>query len=203
MLVILTGCQSSPPIYPNADVYLIRGHRDWYSTGVDKLGATLSAAHREAVVLPQSMSGRLGDTLANAPTRQKPIVLIGFSYGADDAIRIARRLAKVGQPVDLLITIDPVTPTRVPANVKRCINYYQSNGIADVLPWLRGVPLKAETGKTSLTNFDLRKTRVDLLEPGTSHATISSNEKLHVEIVNETIGVTPAIVTLSPDSKDE
>jgi pimeloyl-ACP methyl ester carboxylesterase len=200
----VAGCGNKPAIYSNADVYLIRGHRDWYSLGIDQLGAKLTAERRETVVLPQALSGRLADALVTAPLRTKPLVLIGFSYGADDAIRVAHRLAGKGRTVDLLVTIDPVTPWRVPANVKRCVNYYQSNGVADVMPWLRGVPLQPEDDTlTSLTNFNLRGNRTDLLEPGTSHATIAGNRKMHVEIVNQTVGVVPAIATLSRGSKHE
>ena len=52
--------------------------------------------------------GDLADALLARPAQ--PLVLVGFSYGADDVILIARRLAEHGRPVDLLVTIDPVTP---------------------------------------------------------------------------------------------
>ena len=41
-----------------------------------------------------------------------PLVLIGFSYGADDAVQVAAKLSRAGIPIDLLLTIDPVTPPR-------------------------------------------------------------------------------------------
>ena len=41
----------------------------------------------------------------------EPLVLLWHSYGADDQIRVAQQLQKVGITVDLLIVIDPVTPT--------------------------------------------------------------------------------------------
>lgn len=37
------------------------------------------------------------------------IRLVGHSYGGDTAARIAARLGEVGQPVDLLVTMDPAS----------------------------------------------------------------------------------------------
>ena len=81
--------------------------------------------------------------------------------------------------VDLLVTIDPVTPPPVPPNVRRCYNLFQSNGIWDVFPWLRGIPLRPQRpGAGELKNMDLRRDRPDLLEQDTSHATIAANPKI-------------------------
>ena len=82
----------------------------------------------------------------------QPIVLIGFSYGADDVILIARQLNEKQLPVDLLITIDPVTPAKIPSNVKRCVNFYEPNGIWDIFPWLRGVPVE---GSSTIENINI------------------------------------------------
>lgn len=112
----------------------------------------------------------------------RPLVLIGFSYGADDVLRIAEQLDRDSIPVDLLITIDPVTPPQVPGHVRACYNYYQTNGIWDLFPWLRGIPLRASR-PGQLVNVDIRRERPDLLEPNTSHATIAADPKLHREIV--------------------
>jgi thioesterase domain-containing protein len=89
---------------------LIRGFQDWYSTGIDALANELRAAGVDARVYAQADGKLAGDALlADAP---RPLVLIGFSYGADDAVRISRRLKKANKPVDLLITIDPSSRRR-------------------------------------------------------------------------------------------
>lgn len=133
--------------------------------------------------------------LADALTRQyaintehDPLVLIGFSYGADDVLRVADVLQRRGLAVDLLITIDPVTPQGVPANVVTCFNFYETNGFWDAFPWLRGVPLKA-VGVGKLVNVDLRRKRPDLLEPGTAHSNIAANPRLHREIIARVLEV--------------
>jgi hypothetical protein len=131
-----------------------------------------------------------------------PLVLVGFSFGADEAIRIARRLEEARVPVALLVTLDPVTPPPVPANVLCGRNFYQSNGVWDALPWLRGVPVKPEEagpdekpdagGRAArVANLNLRE-RPDLSEGATGHHTIAGNRKVHEAIVQEVLRTCPA-----------
>jgi len=163
-------------------VCLVRGYLDWYSTGIDRLAEQLRSAGVPAAAYREEQWGDLADALLARPAGPGPVVLVGFSYGADDVIRIARRLAEHGRAVDLLVTIDPVTPDAVPANVRRCVNFYQPNGVWDVFPFLRGVPLHADAGAAQPENVDVRA-RPDLVEPDTSHATIAGNEKVHRAII--------------------
>jgi len=160
-------------------VVLVRGFQDWYSTGIDELTHELTLAGIDAHAYPEDRWRDVAEMLAASSTDQ-PLVLIGFSYGADDVVAIARELHR---PVDLLMAIDPVTPDAVPANVVRCVNFYQSNGPMDMLPWLRGIPLAREgTSSQPLQNIDIRQ-RPDLLEPNTSHATIAANRKVHAAMI--------------------
>ena len=140
---------------------------------MDKLTAELKNDGFSAEAFREEQWGDIADGLKNH--HQQPLVLIGFSYGADDVILIARRLNEIHAPVDLLITIDPVTPAEIPANVKTCVNFYEPNGFWDIFPWLRGIPL------SSGENINVRA-RPDLVEPDTSHATIAGNEKIHMAI---------------------
>lgn len=174
-------------------VFLVRGWRDLWSEGIDQLAEQIRRNGMNAQVYRESQWRELAEAIdyryrSNALTR--PLVLIGFSYGADDVLRIAERLARDSIPVDLLITIDPVTPPQVPGNVRVCYNYYQTNGIWDLFPWLRGIPLSASR-PGQLVNVDIRRQRTDLLEPNTSHATIAGNPKLHREIVSHVREICP------------
>ncbi len=155
---------------------LIRGYRDWYSTGVDQLAGELRSADITACVFREDQWESLPPVLNNNP--RSGLILIGFSYGADDVILIARRLNEMHRPVDLLITIDPVTPAAVPGNVKQCVNFYEPDGFWDIFPWLRGVPL---AGEGRIENIDIRNDPL-LNEPGTSHSTIAANPKVHQAI---------------------
>jgi hypothetical protein len=204
---ITGGCSSLPPGPLNAvgarsdlprrgKVYLVRGLNGLWSEGIDTLAAELRSNGVDAQVYQQSQAAALGDALVN-PARgagaaaREPLVLIGFSFGADETIRIAQKLAAAGAPVDLLVTLDPVTPPAIPPNVLSCQNFYQSNGLWDALPWLRGVPVNAGANPSgTVTNTNLRD-RADLLEPNTGHSTIASNPKLHRAIIEQVLRVCP------------
>ncbi len=185
--------QSDLPRAGNA--YLLRGWIGIFSEGIDNLTREINASGVRAHVYQDdqwaSLSRKLRGEYKRDP-RHEPLVLIGHSYGADDVIRVAREMKKDGIPVDLVVTLDPVTPPAVPNNVKRCINIYQSNGFWDKMPWLRGVAV-AEESKTAteLANFNIRADRTDLLEPGTDHFNIEKKEKIHNEIVQQVLKTCP------------
>lgn len=201
-IAILAGCHPLPSGSLDAvgaephwrrqgNLFLIRGWRDLWSEGIDQLAGDIRQSGMNAQVYRESQWGELGEAIDHrylSGSAPRPLVLIGFSYGADDVLRIAEKLDRDSVPVDLLITIDPVTPPRVPGNVRACYNYYQTNGIWDLFPWLRGIPL-SPSRPGQLTNVDIRRDRPDLLEPGTSHATIAGNPKLHWEIVKRVMEI--------------
>lgn len=172
-------------------VYLVRGWQDLWSGGIDQLAAELRCEGVRSEVYRASQWRPLAETIAaryGASTPLEPLVLVGFSYGSDDALQIARTLGSRQVAVDLVVTIDPVTPPPVPANVRACYNLFQTNGIWDAFPWLRGVPLRsAAAGR--LTNVDIRRQRRDLLEPDTGHANIAANPMIHREIVRQVLSV--------------
>src|SRR5688572_29272995 len=177
-------------------VYLLRGWNGLWSEGLDSLAAELRAHGVDARVYQQGQAGELGDALLSrygGSSRPDPLVLVGFSFGADEAIRIARRLEEARVPVALLVTLDPVTPPPVPANVLCGRNFYQSNGVWDALPWLRGVPVRAQgppEDAARVANFNLRA-RTDLSEGNTGHHTIAANRKVRAAIVAEILLVCP------------
>jgi hypothetical protein len=186
-IVILSGCSRLSPgsvqaINPQPQICLVRGFLDWYSVGIDRLTEELRSTGIPAHAYREEQWTDLADALlANQPSR---IVLIGFSYGADDVISISRRLDEHHLLVELLITIDPVTPDAVPPNVMHCVNFYEPNGFWDLFPWLRGVPLHRESNNSAgLENIDVRR-RLDLVEANTSHGTIAANEKVHRAIID-------------------
>jgi thioesterase domain-containing protein len=57
----------------------------------------------------------------------RPLVLIGYSRGANDAVRLTRRLQKQGISVDTLVLMEMATQDSVPANVISCLNVYKSS----------------------------------------------------------------------------
>jgi hypothetical protein len=201
-LALLSGCHPLAPgaldaIQPisntsrKGNVYLIRGWRDLYSVGIDQLADELRQRGVRAQVYQDEQWRELSATIADryhVASGIEPLVLIGFSYGADDVVRTSQQLGRRGMSPDLLITIDPVTPPPVPANVRVCYNFFQTNGVWDVFPWLRGVALNS-AGAGMVVNVDIRRDRPDLLETNTTHSNIAANPKLHRAIIERVLGV--------------
>jgi pimeloyl-ACP methyl ester carboxylesterase len=186
LLLLLTGCHSMPAgdlaRATQTDIYLLRGWQDLYSTGIDQLQVKLEAEGYRATVYRQNQWKDLANAIATREAVSGTIVLVGFSYGADHAIDIARKLDEQHIRIPLLITLDPVTPPSVPANVAVCYNLYQSSGLWDIFPWFRGIPLKADSPDTRLTNIDVHQ-RPDLNSPDMAHKTIAGSEAIHREII--------------------
>lgn len=107
-----------------------------------------------------------------------PIILVGHSLGANDQIGVARFLAKENIPVALLITIDPVLPLRIPANVKQEINIYKPSFV----PLFSGMSLKADNPKlTHIENLN-----VDTLKGmGVNHFTIDKHQYVQKLMVDK------------------
>lgn len=91
-----------------------------------------------------------------------PLVLVGHSIGADDQIRVAKRLNEWDVPVDLLILIDPTVPGTIPPNVRHCVNIYKSHPGLDTVPAFRGIRVRSASPQRTLTeNINLRETNVE------------------------------------------
>src|SRR3954452_10963911 len=160
LLLTASGCTTMTPgkldevrpvsRAPHAgNVYLLRGWIGIFSYGINDLGDKINKDGVRATVYQDDQWHQLAETLrakykgAHGP---EPLVLIGHSFGADDVVRVAQELASANVTVDLLVTLDPVTPPEVPPNVRRAVNLYQSNGAWDKVPAFRGVPLKLADG---------------------------------------------------------
>ena len=179
-------------------VYIVRGWLGIFSKGSSVLAEKLQGRGVEAQVFREEQWRELGETLVeryrNAPARE-PLVLVGHSWGADDVLSIARMLDGAGVPVDLLVTLDPVTPPPLPPNVRRCVNLYETNGLFDVLPFFRGVPIKPDPGAAAaLHNVDIRRDRRDLLVgdgADLQHWNMDAKPSIQREVVRDVLGVCP------------
>ncbi|MCY2953415.1 MAG: thioesterase domain-containing protein [Planctomycetota bacterium] len=197
LLLLAAGCKSMTPgdlsrVQPGSDqrlagnVYLLRGFIGIWSYGIDGLGRKIAASGIRASVFQEDQWQGLAEAIASkyrSAADHEPLILIGHSYGADDTLRIAKRLEAQNLHVDLVITLDPVTPPRVSPNVRLCYNLYQSNTL-DALPFFRGVKLESELPEEkNLVNVNIRADRRDLLESNTDHFNIEKNPKVHDEVI--------------------
>jgi hypothetical protein len=81
-----------------------------------------------------------------------PLVIVGYSAGADKALVVARRLGECGITVDKLVLLEASAHGCVPGNVTECVNIYKSQ------PWplFRGCSVVAESPATRLVNYNVR-----------------------------------------------
>lgn len=177
------------------NVYLLRGWIGIWSTGIDQLGEEINELGVRANVYRCEQWQELTDAILEKYKDQKvtePLVIVGHSWGADHALDLAHRLEEAHIPIDLIVTLDPVTPPTVPGNVKWCHNVFQTNGIWQPIPYFRGVPLEKEEGSAGLLeNLNIRKDRTDLLEPDTDHYNIEKNPKIHKDVIAQIEKVCP------------
>jgi hypothetical protein len=73
-------------------------------------------------------------TLSAAEKLDARVVLYGHSWGASEAVTVARELEKDGVPVRLTVQVDSVSKPGsddrlIPANVAEAVNFYQSDGL--------------------------------------------------------------------------
>ena len=176
--------------YPG-HVYCMRGFLGIFSTGMDTFSHSLNRRHIiVAAALADEAHEQFKHLLLTAEEHNKlngPLILVGHSYGADDQIRTARFLGRHGCKVTLLLLLDPVTPPRIPANVRRCFVIYKSHPWTDWFPALRGVPVTAANPRlTKVTNLNIRSMPVPFHETGIDHINISANrgvQQLMLQVV--------------------
>ena len=70
------------------------------------------------------------------------IIIFGHSWGASEAVELARQLEKDGIPVVLTIQVDSVSKrgendALIPANVSQAVNFYQLDGMLHGRPEIR------------------------------------------------------------------
>jgi len=165
-------------------VYMFRGLNGVFSTGLDKIGHQL-AREGFTVAVMQYDDWPQAEAEIRGSASKSPLVLVGHSWGADDAIQLAQSLAAAPtQPITLLLTLDPVTPPPVPSNVRSVVNLYQTNLILDHTPWFHGLPLVAEApDQTKLENVDIRRDRPDLVTADLSHGSMTTMPEIMQEVL--------------------
>jgi hypothetical protein len=95
--------------------------------------------------------------------------------GGTAILSIAEKLDRAGVPVALAILLDAPDAMPVPANVRRIVNLYISNGA--------GVPVERGRGfRGSLRNVDLKN------DPEMGHFAISSSGKIHQQVIRYVLG---------------
>ncbi len=104
-------------------------------------------------------------TLSATEKRNARIILYGHSWGASEAVALARDLEREGIPVLLTVQVDSVPKPGendqvIPANVAEAANFYQLNGFLHGEPQIRAAD-PARTHIIGNFRFDYKANPID------------------------------------------
>lgn len=162
------------------EVHTMLGGLGMFSRGMNTLrDSVISSYHIPAYGTIWYNAGHVSRFIINNYYEQKhprPIILIGHSLGANDQIKVARNLHAAGVPVALLVTVDAVSQTIVPPNVKEVLNIYKPGYV----PMFSGLKLRAvDPSKTQIDNVNVN----DLAGMYVNHFTIDKNPQVQEMIL--------------------
>jgi len=172
-----TASSSAPQTAAPQQVVVVQGAVGYWP-GCDDFVANLAVRGAPATTIRGFEVKRTADKIA--ATRQSgkqtgPIVLVGYGRGANDALRLARRLQESDIVVNKVVLLETAANDSVPANVESCLNVYQSSSTEDWLPALRGLPVTVESANTQLVNYNLRFHDEGVARADLNHFTVCKN----------------------------
>jgi hypothetical protein len=170
-----------------ANVYLVRGlcgywpGAHWLSKRLERCGIDNRVIFcKESAGVACALEQDVG-----CEGNDEPIVIIGYSLGANEAIKMCQRLDNAGVTVASLILIDCPYRDSIPPNVLRCLNVYRSRPATDWIPMFRGLPICAESCETDLQNVDTRFEDIGCAPWTISHFTICADHAVHAVVAQE------------------
>jgi hypothetical protein len=201
--VQIAGCglptQDPTPVDGAAQAYLLRGLWDLFSLGLNDLAAQLRERGVDAVAVSGPTWPELSRSIAGAHANQTAaaeLILVGHSYGADDAVNLCRSLGGQGISVKLLVLLDATNPAPIPANVDRCIHYYLPNQLGGLDPGVYpGNPVVPATGNTHTVIVN-QVFSTQIYGPGArdvNHFNIDKNTLIHRQVTAD------VLTALGPD----
>lgn len=186
---------SRPATPPHVTVHMLRGLGDIYSQGLNVLADEMKSLGIDATAHSDPGWQLLGIQIANdykSSDNPKGIVLLGHSYGADDAVRMCEYLKDQGVPVRLLILLDATNPPPIPSNVDRCVHFYIPWPAGDAAPGvLPGHPVSAadDNKHTQIVNDSLGLEGSNPADWCISHLGIDASQRIHSKILDEVYGL--------------
>lgn len=170
----LAQSQPHPATAVREKVFLLRGFTNVLSPGIDELAQELKEKNVETEVANHRFALSLASEAIDdcKSGRVQTIALVGHSFGATGALMMADRLNKAGMRVALVVTLDPVIKSSVPANVHRLENFYVSSGVGTSLQ-------PAANFHGSLKNIDLKG------DPGLGHISVTTLPAMQKQVLHD------------------
>lgn len=178
-------------------VYCLRGLFDVFSLGLNDLAERLRREGIDATAVSGPFWLTIGCDICRARSRGNlhgPVILIGHSYGADNAVWMARYLGRQNIEVELLVLLDATDPPAVPENVARCLHLYRPSFLGDLLPLsFAGNPVQAEEGnnRTKIVNQIISPEIFGTAAAHIGHLNVDASAAVHDLIVDEVLRICP------------
>ena len=136
-------------------VYLFRGIAGYWPNADGMAGWMVSRGYTPQIYCSRDVR-RLTSVLIQEHDQgtSGPIEVIGYSYGASAAVRLARNLMAQGICVDRMVLIECYDYPEIPPNVRYCVNLYETRRM-DSLTLFRGTPARADASSTTLIDIDI------------------------------------------------
>lgn len=168
LAAVLAGLTAIPSNAQATQIYLLRGFAGIFSLGLDTLAKELAARGYHGTLHSYDEASTLAVQAARLEKRGRgPIIIIGHSLGADDAISMAKQMKQEGARVALVVTFGPDYSQKVPSNVSRVLNFYQEGARMRRGPGFRGV----------IRNVDANN------DPGVDHFNIEKIHRFHMKTI--------------------
>lgn len=173
-----------------------------YWPGCKDFVANLAVRGAPATIIRGWEVNRTADKIVAARqsgSQTGPLVLIGYSHGANDAVKLTRRLQESDIKVNKLVLMETALHDSIPGNVESCLNIYQTSDVTDWLPAFRGMPMTVESHETQLTNYNLRFHDEGIARADLNHFTVCRNYGV-LGMISEQITATlePQVEPISP-----
>ena len=128
--------QQEPKLNPAAHVYVFTG---FGGAGRSYIDGVADKVRQRRMPTTVSSPGDMSSVAASAIERYKSgrlrsIVIVGYSMGGGAAMKMAAELGQANVPVQLVLTVDPVSVPDLSPNVRRLINYYVPDGVSGPIP---------------------------------------------------------------------
>jgi hypothetical protein len=164
------------------EVHTMRGGLGVFSIGMNQLRDSVSDKfHISSRSTMWYNAGDVSRSIIRRYYQQKeprPIILVGHSLGANEQIKVARNLDAAGVPVALLVTVDAVSQTIIPPNVKHALNVYKPGYV----PMFSGLKLRAvDPEKTLIENVNVD----NLKGVNVNHFTLDKDDTVQAMILGQ------------------
>lgn len=164
------------------EVHTMRGGLGIFSIGMNQLRDAVSEKYK--IPSHSTMWYNAGDVSRSiihryyTQKKHRPIILVGHSLGANEQIKVARNLNDAGVPVALLVTVDAVSQSIVPPNVKQVLNVYKPGYV----PMFSGLKLRAVNPQMTM----IENVNVDTLKGiKVNHFTIDKDKVVQAMIMTK------------------